>query len=143
MATWLSGEAAGCNPSYAGSNPAVASNQTNEKRVCILNLSDALKYIEAHVPGTIVHDIESAKKIVAAAKDEFARAASELTALEAQRTQLEAYLDTVKGNVDSAEATLSKLTSGLSLPPAAPVAPVPIAQVAPLAPEPGVQTTTK
>jgi peptidoglycan hydrolase CwlO-like protein len=74
-----------------------------------MNLTEALKFVEEHVPATIDHKIEAVEKLLSANKDEFARATAELSALVSQSSTLASYLDTVKTRVESAEAQLAKL----------------------------------
>jgi hypothetical protein len=74
-----------------------------------MNLTEALKFVEEHVPATIDHKIEAVEKLLSANKDEFARATAELSALVSQSSILASYLDTVKTRVESAEAQLAKL----------------------------------
>lgn len=96
-----------------------------------MNLTEALKFVEEHIPASVDHKIEAVTKVVEANKDEFARATAELSVLVSQSSTLSSYLDTLKTRVEIAEAQLATLKGN----------PQPAAATQPVATPPGNVTS--
>lgn len=106
-----------------------------------MNLTDALKFVEEHVPGTLAHKLESAQQLLEQHKAELTRAVGELesvvstsSTLAAKQSQLESYLEGLKSTIITVEADIDKLSGTVKAQPSNPGNQSPNAPVAPATP---------
>jgi chromosome segregation ATPase len=96
-----------------------------------LNLTEALKFVEEHVPGSVAHKLEAAQQQLEAHKAELTRAVGQLqvvvstsSTLSSKQAEIEAYLESLKSTILSVEATIDNLNGDVKAQPSAPAAAV-------------------